>query len=37
MNDQVFFNQLMLKHVFNGSLGAYMDKFVCVLSKQGYA
>jgi len=35
MNDQAFFNQ-MQKLVFGGPLGAYMGKFVCKLSRQGY-
>ncbi len=37
MNDQAFFTQRIQEPVFTGPLGAYMDKFVSVLLRQGYA
>ena len=36
MNDQAFFNQLILKTAFNQPRSACISKFVYVLSEQGY-
>ena len=36
MNDQAFFNQLILKTAFNQPISACISKFVYVLSEQGY-